>query len=113
MAHPRRGRRALARGAAAWAVCWVLLMSFWMILNNSAALDELLAGTGAAALAALFVLGVSARAGVRFRFRARWLAPGARLPWAVLRDTGGVFAPPWLRVTRVEQPASALRELPI
>src|SRR5689334_1208476 len=116
MAYPRRGRRAtraLARGAAAWAACWVLLMSFWMILNNSAALDELLAGTGAAALAALFVLGVSARAGVRFRFRARWLAPAARLPWAVLRDTGIVFAALWRRVTRGEQPASALRELPV
>ena len=38
-------------------MCWVLLMSFWMILNNSAALDEVLAGTGAAALAALAALG--------------------------------------------------------
>jgi hypothetical protein len=116
MANPPRSgtaARALARGAAAWAVCWVLLMSFWMILNNSAALDELLAGTGAAALAALFVQRVSARAGVRFRIRARWLAPAARLPWDVLRDTGIVFAALWRRVTRGEQPASALRELPV
>jgi hypothetical protein len=116
MANPPRGRpaaRALARGAAAWAVCWVLLMSFWMILNNSAALDEVLAGTGAAALAALFVQRVGARAGVRFRVRARWLVPAARLPWDVLRDTGIVFAALWRRVTRGEQPASALRELPV
>lgn len=115
MANPPRGRpaaRALARGAAAWAVCWVLLMSFWMILNNSAALDEVLAGTGAAALAALFVQRVSARAGVRFRVRARWLVPAARLPWDVLRDTGIVFAALWRRVARGEQPASALREIP-
>jgi hypothetical protein len=87
-------------------------MSFWMILNNSAALDELLAGTGAAALAALFVLWVGARAGVRLRVRARWLAPAARLPWDVLRDTGIVFAALWWRVARGEQPASRLRELP-
>ena len=116
MASPPRGRpaaRALARGAAAWAVCWVLLMSFWMILNNSAALDEVLAGTGAAALAALFVQRLSARDGVRFRIRARWLVPAARLPWDVLRDTGIVFAALWRRVTRGEQPASALRELPV
>jgi hypothetical protein len=115
MAHPRRGgpaARALARGAAAWAVCWVLLMSFWMILDGSAALDELLAGTGAAALAALFAQRVSARAGVRFRVRAQWLAPAARLPWDVLRDTGIVFAALWRRVIRGEQPASRLRELP-
>jgi hypothetical protein len=116
MANPPRVRpaaRALARGAAAWAVCWVLLMSFWMILNNSAALDEVLAGTGAAALAALFVQRVSARAGVRFRVRARWLVPAARLPWDVLRDTGIVFAALWRRVARGEQPASRLRELPV
>ena len=116
MAHPRRGRpaaRVLARGAAAWAVWWVLLMSFWMILNNSAALDEVLAGTGAAALAALFAQWASARAGVRFRIRARWLAPAARLPWDVLRDTGIVFAALWRRVARGEQPASALREIPV
>jgi hypothetical protein len=104
--------RALARGVAAWAVCWVLLMSFWMILDDSAALDELLAGAGAAALAALFAQRVSARAGVRFRFRVRWLAPAARLPWDVLRDTGIVFAALWRRAARGEQPASALRELP-
>jgi hypothetical protein len=93
-------------------VYWVLLMSFWMILDDSAALDEVLAGTGAAALAALFVQWVSARAGVRFRFRARWLAPAARLPWDVLRDTGIVFAALWRRVAHGEQPASALREFP-
>lgn len=111
---PRSGTaaRALARGAAAWAVCWVLLMSFWMILDNSGSLDEVLAGAGAAALAALFTQRVSARAGVRFRFRARWLAPAARLPWDVLRDTGIVYAALWRRVARGEQPASALRELP-
>jgi hypothetical protein len=91
----------------------VLLMSFWMILNNSAALDEVLAGTGAAALAALFVQRLSARDGVRFRIRTRWLVPAARLPWDVLRDTGIVFAALWRRVTRGEQPASALRELPV
>jgi hypothetical protein len=88
----------------------VLLMSFWMIMNNSAALDEVLAGTGAAALAALFVQRVSARAGVRFR--ARWLVPAARLPWDALRDTCIVFAALWRRVARGEQPASALREIP-
>jgi hypothetical protein len=85
-------------------------MSFWMILDDSAALDEVLAGTAAAALAALFAQRVSARGGVRIR--ARWLAPAARLPWDVLRDTGIVFAALWRRVTRGEQPASALRELP-
>ena len=32
---------------------WVLLMSFWVILDDSIAADELLAGAGAAALGRL------------------------------------------------------------
>jgi hypothetical protein len=41
-----------ARRAGAWLVWWVLLMSLWVIVDDSIALDELLAGVGAAALAA-------------------------------------------------------------
>jgi hypothetical protein len=37
----------------AWLVWWVLLMSLWVMLDDSLATDELLAGAGAAALAAL------------------------------------------------------------
>jgi multisubunit Na+/H+ antiporter MnhE subunit len=98
----------------AWLVWWVLLMSFWMILDGSAAPDEVLAGAGVAAIAALFAQWVCVRAGVSFtlRIRARWLAAAARLPWAVLRDTGVIMVALWRRVASGEQPASRLRELP-
>jgi hypothetical protein len=95
-----------------WLAWWVVLMSLWMILDGSAAPDEVLAGAGAAALGALFAQWVSARAGLAFRIRARWLVPAARLPWEVVRDTGIVFAALWRRVIRGEQPASRLREQP-
>ena len=93
---------------------WVPLMSFWMILDGSAAPDEVLTGAGAAAVAALFAQWVCRRAGASFTFRIRprGLA-AARLPWAVLRDTGVIMAALWRRVASVEEPASRLRELPV
>jgi hypothetical protein len=90
---------------------WVPLMSFWMILDGSAAPDEVLAGAAAAAIAALFAQWVCARAGVRIRISAGSLLAAARLPWAVLRDTGVIMAALWRRVTRGEEPASRLRAL--
>jgi multisubunit Na+/H+ antiporter MnhE subunit len=94
---------------------WVPLMSFWMILDGSAAPDEVLTGAGAAAAAALFAQWVCSRAGVSFTFRIRprGLAAAARLPWAVLRDTGVIMAALWRRVASGEEPASRLRELPV
>jgi Zn-dependent protease with chaperone function len=108
----RRSREPLGRRVGAWLAWWVLLMSIWMILDGSAAPDEVLAGAATAAVAAATVQWVTGQAGIGFRLRARWLVPAARLPWDVLRDTGIVFAALWRRVTRGEQPASRLRELP-
>ena len=54
MTSPRPSAKApFARRAGAWLAWWVLLTSFWVILDDSIAADELLAGAGAAALAAL------------------------------------------------------------
>jgi len=90
-------------------------MSFWMILDGSAAPDEVLTGAGAAAVAALFAQWVCTQAGVSFTLRIwpRGLAAAARLPWAVLRDTGVIMAALWRRVTSGEEPASRLRELQV
>jgi Zn-dependent protease with chaperone function len=110
---PQRRSRGLAgRRVGAWLAWWVLLMSFWMILDDSAAPDEVLAGAATAAAGASTAQWVTGQAGARFRIRARWLAPAARLPWEVVRDTGIVFAALWRRVIRGEQPASRLREIP-
>src|SRR6266516_1513814 len=117
---PRAGRRRgreqgthLSRRAGAWLVWWVLLMSFWVILDDSIALDELLAGAGAAALAALCAELVSYQAATRFRMRVRWAAPGLRLPGQAARDTVIVFAALWQRLVRGQQPPSGFREIPV
>jgi multisubunit Na+/H+ antiporter MnhE subunit len=96
----------------AWVVWWVLLMSFWEILNDSIAPDEVLAGAGAAALAAALAELIAYQAAARFRMRIEWAAPAVYLPGQVLSDTVTVFAALWRRLARGEEPPSGFRELP-
>ena len=93
----------------AWLVWWVLLMALWVMLDDSLATDELLAGAGAAAIAALVAEVAGYQAATRFRMRVRigWLAPALRLPGQVAGDMVTVYAALWRRLTRGEQPDSA------
>ncbi len=87
-------------------------MSLWVIVDDSIAVDELLAGAGAAALAAFLADLVTHQAATRFRMRAGWLVPVLSLPGQVTRDTVVVFAALWRRLVRGEQPPSGFRETP-
>jgi multisubunit Na+/H+ antiporter MnhE subunit len=102
----------LPRRVGSWLVWWVLMMSFWVMLDDSVRTDELLAGAGAAVLAAFLAEMVSYQAGVRFRMRIEWLVPALRLPGEVARDMVTVYAALWRRLARGEQPPSAFLELP-
>jgi multisubunit Na+/H+ antiporter MnhE subunit len=102
----------VARRVGAWVVWWVLLMSFWVILDDSIALDELLAGAGAAAVAAFLAELVAYQTATRFRMRIEWVAPVLGLPGQVVCDTVIVFAALWRRLVRCERPSSGFRELP-
>ena len=106
-------RLPLARRVGAWLTWWVLLMSFWVILDNSIATDELLAGAGAAAIGAFLGELVTYQAATRLRMRIEWAAQALRIPKEVARDTGIVFAALYRRLTRGEEPASGFRELPV
>ncbi len=110
--HRRGPQVPAARRAGAWGVWWVLLMSFWVILDDSIALDELLAGAGAAALAAFLAELVAQRTATRFQMRITWVALALSLPGQVMRDTVIVFAALWRRLARGEQPPSGFREIP-
>ena len=114
LADPRERRQQVpaARRVVAWLVWWVLLMSFWVVVDDSIARDELLAGAGAAALGAFLAELVSYQAATRFRMRAEWLTPALRLPLQVVLDTGIVFGALWRRLARGEEPSSGFRELP-
>jgi hypothetical protein len=102
----------LANRIGAWVMWWVLLMSLWVIVDYSIAPDELLAGAGAAALAALLAEFVGYQAAARMRMRIGWAAHALRLPGQVTRDTVIVFAALWRRLARGEEPPSGFRELP-
>ena len=81
-------------------------MSFWVILDDSVATDELLAGAGAAALAAFLAELVTYQAAARMRIRARWLARVIGLPGQVAGDTVIVFAALWRRLAHGADPPS-------
>jgi len=111
---PRERRRDMpaARRVRSWFVWWVLMMLFWVVIDDSIATDELLAGAGAAALAALFAEVVTYQAATRFHMRIRWLVPAFRLPGQVARDLVIVYGALWRRLVHGEQPPSAFVELP-
>jgi multisubunit Na+/H+ antiporter MnhE subunit len=107
------GRALAARRIGAWVAWWVLLMSFWVILDDSIALDELLAGAGAAALGAFLAELAGHQAAARFRMRIEWLVPALNLPVQVARDTVIVFAALWRRLAHGTPPPSGFREVPV
>jgi multisubunit Na+/H+ antiporter MnhE subunit len=111
---PRHRQRNLpaARRVGSWLVWWVLMMSFWVMIDDSVQTDELLAGAGAAALAAVFAELVTYQAATRFRMRTGWLGPALRLPGQVVADTIIVYRALWRRLAHGEQPPSAFLELP-
>ncbi len=111
---PRHRQRNLpaARRVGSWLVWWVLMMSFWVMIDDSVQIDELLAGAGAAALAAVFAELVTYQAATRFRMRTGWLGSALRLPGQVVADTIIVYRALWRRLAHGEQPPSAFLELP-
>ena len=111
---PRERRRDLPMNhrAGSWHVWWVLMMSFWVMLDDSISTDELLAGAGAAALAALLAEVVTYQAATRFRMRIEWLVPALSLPGQVVRDTVIVYRALWRRLAHGQQPPSAFADLP-
>ena len=111
---PRERRRdvPVARRVGSWLVWWVLMMSFWVLIDDSISTDELLAGAGAAALAALLAELVTYQAATRFRMRIEWLVPALSLPAQVACDTVIIYQALWRRLAHGEQPPSAFADLP-
>src|SRR5271155_96624 len=81
--------------AGTWLVWWVLLMSLWVMLDDSLATDELVALARAAAPAAWVAELAPSQGAARFRMRVRWLVPALRLPGQVAADTVTVYTALW------------------
>jgi multisubunit Na+/H+ antiporter MnhE subunit len=97
-----------------WLTWWILLMSLWVAVDDSLAPDELLAGAGAAALAALAAAMVSRQARLRYRIRAAWLPRALALPGQVVSDTVAVFGVLARTVAgQAPPPRGVFREVPV
>jgi len=96
-----------------WVIWWALLMALWVMLDDSLEPDELLAGAGAAAIAAVVVELALHQAGTRFSARLGWLARALRLPGQVLADIVTVYAALWRLIAHREQPDSAFVTEPV
>jgi len=88
-------------------------MALWIIADDSVATDELLAGAGAAALAALLAEVAGYQAATRPLLRTAWLGAALRLPVDVARDTAVVFIALSRRLAQGEVPRSAFLEVPV
>jgi multisubunit Na+/H+ antiporter MnhE subunit len=99
--------------AATWLAWWVLLMSLWVAVDDSLQFDELLAGAGAAALAALAAEIASYQAATRLEIRAAWLVRAFRLPGEVAHDTWTVFEALARTLATGKPPRGGFRELPV
>jgi multisubunit Na+/H+ antiporter MnhE subunit len=108
----RKHHMPVTRRVGSWLVWWVLMMSFWVMIDDSINTDELWAGAGAAALAALLAELVTYQAATRFRMRIKWVIPALRLPGEIARDTVTVYVALWRRLVHGEEPPSAFLELP-
>ncbi|HEX9065135.1 MAG TPA: hypothetical protein VF843_08500 [Streptosporangiaceae bacterium] len=101
--HARQGRA--GRRLGTWLGWWIVLMAIWVILDDSVAVDELIAGALAAAVSAALTEVASHQAGVGYRIRLRWLTAAARLPAQVGRETAMVFAALGRRIATGQEPA--------
>lgn len=105
---PSPGSRALT-----WLTWWILLMGLWVAVDDSIQFDELLAGAGAAALAAVAAEVAGYQAASRYGVRAAWLATALRLPGRVARDTFAVFAALARTLAGGDPPDGAFREISV
>jgi len=87
------------------------MMGLWVALDDSLAFDELLAGAGAAAIAAAIAQAACHLAGLRFRMRPGWLLPALRLPAQAVADTVAVYLVLWRKLTRGEDPSGGFAEV--
>lgn len=94
----------LTARAVTWLAWWIVLMALWVMIDDSLAGDELLAGAGAAAIAALVAETVCHQATLRLRIRAAWLLPALRLPEQVAVDMVTVYRALWRKLAHGEDP---------
>ena len=106
----RRSVGARLRFGAAW---WAVLMGGWLLLVETFAVPELVAGTIAAALAASVAEAVRELGYVRFAPRLTWLRHAPRVAGQVLVDCGILFAALARRLIQRRDVRGVLLRIPV
>jgi len=95
---------------AIYLLFWLIVMlGWWLMLVDTLALAEVLAGVAAAAIAAFVALETSIHGDVGFRPRLRWLVLLGPIPAGVLRDSVVLVAALWRCLARRERFRGAFR----
>lgn len=97
---------------AHWFAWWIALVLLWQLFVNTFAMPEVLAGLGAAAIAATAAEIVREQGLIHFRPQLRWLVRARKLPLAVIVDCGVVMGALWRRVGRREPVKGAFTAFP-
>ncbi len=95
-----------ARRVGSWLVWWSLLMAFWMWVDDSLLLPEIVAGVIVSIAGATLAEAAQHQSATRIRIRIEWLAPALSLPRQVAQDSVVVFAALWRKLARGEDPPS-------
>lgn len=112
---PRRRQQELprARRVGSWLVWWVLLMTLWVLLDDTIQTAELLVGAAVAAMGALLAELVQYQAATHFRMRIEWTVPALSLPLEVTKDTVLVFRALWNQLVHGRSPVSGFRSIAV
>jgi len=102
----------LARRAKFWISWYIPLFGLWLLFVDSFAVEELVLGAVAAALAATAADAVRAQDLVRFRMRVRWLAGLGAVPKLVLTDSWLLAKALWRQLVRPGSVRGLFRVLP-
>jgi multisubunit Na+/H+ antiporter MnhE subunit len=93
-------------------VCWVLCAGLWLVLDDTAALPELVDGAVAAAVGASAATLVRARSHVQFAGRGRWMRFCWRPLWRLVADLPELVWALIRAVVRGERDPGRIRTVP-
>lgn len=105
-------RRRLVRRGVFWLSWYFPLLALWLLFVDSLAIEEVVLGAIAAALAATAADFVRAQDLVRFRLRARWLTGLWTLPWQIVVDSGLLAVALWRQLRSPGSVHGVFRVLP-
>jgi multisubunit Na+/H+ antiporter MnhE subunit len=95
-----------------WIAWYLPLFGLWLLLVGTLALEEVVLGAIAAAVAATAADLVRAQDLVRFRMRLRWLTGVWTLPWRIVADSWLLAVALWRELRRPGSVRGVFRVLP-